>query len=353
MKKTLLVLSTVLSSLSFAQNCTDLFISEYVEGWSNNKALEIYNPTANPINLSNYFVARYSNGSTSATGANAVQLSGTIQPYSVYVAVLDKQDPMGTGQEAPVWDSLIAKADGFYCPVYNTTNAFYWNGNDAVMLAKGTLSSTPTANVTTATGFAIVDIFGKIGEDPLDVPGEGADDANDVGGWTNQFPYSTGVGVELTVDHSLIRKSTVQKGVNAPVSFFNALGEWDSIPAVIVRLDEFGDTIFGMSGNPVLDGNWNSLGSHDCSCAPLSVSEVKPVNEIALYPNPTTGVIYMKGVSEIEKVIVYNSLGQVVLTLDNNSKSVLSFDLGSNKGMYLVRLTDQFGNQITKRVIVK
>ena len=38
------------SNLSQAQ-CTDLFFSEYVEGWSNNKALEIYNPTANPIDF--------------------------------------------------------------------------------------------------------------------------------------------------------------------------------------------------------------------------------------------------------------------------------------------------------------
>jgi len=96
-------------------NCSDLFISEYVEGWSNNKALEIYNPTNQPINLSGYFVVRYSNGSSSATVANAVQLSGTIGAHDVYVAVLEKLDTAGTGQEAPIWDSLQVKADGFYC----------------------------------------------------------------------------------------------------------------------------------------------------------------------------------------------------------------------------------------------
>ena len=42
MKKTLLVLTTIITSMTFAQDCSDLFISEYVEGWSNNKALEIY-----------------------------------------------------------------------------------------------------------------------------------------------------------------------------------------------------------------------------------------------------------------------------------------------------------------------
>ncbi len=90
MKKLVLAFSLLSAfTLSAQTDCSELFISEYVEGWSNNKALEIYNPTANPINLSGYFVARYSNGSTTATVSNAVQLSGTVQPYDVYVAVLE------------------------------------------------------------------------------------------------------------------------------------------------------------------------------------------------------------------------------------------------------------------------
>ena len=85
MKKSLLAIFAFSSSLSFAQDCAKIFISEYVEGWSNNKALEIYNPTSTAIDLSQYFVARYSNGSTTATVANSVQLSGTIAPYDVHV----------------------------------------------------------------------------------------------------------------------------------------------------------------------------------------------------------------------------------------------------------------------------
>jgi predicted extracellular nuclease len=46
MNKFLLSLTALLflSIASFGQ-CSDLFISEYVEGSGNNKALEIYNPT--------------------------------------------------------------------------------------------------------------------------------------------------------------------------------------------------------------------------------------------------------------------------------------------------------------------
>ena len=98
MKQTLFSLSFIFSAISFAQNtCNEIFISEYVEGWSNNKALEIYNPTNNAIDLSGYFVSRYSNGSTTATVANSVQLSGTIPAKGVYVGVIQKLDPNGTG----------------------------------------------------------------------------------------------------------------------------------------------------------------------------------------------------------------------------------------------------------------
>ena len=84
MKRTLLFIGTIMATMSYAQDCSDLFISEYVEGVGNNKALEIYNPTSADIDLSEYMVIRYSNGATSATSANAVQLTGTIAAYDVH-----------------------------------------------------------------------------------------------------------------------------------------------------------------------------------------------------------------------------------------------------------------------------
>jgi Lamin Tail Domain/Secretion system C-terminal sorting domain len=339
MKKALLFFG-LLASTAYAQDCSKIFISEYVEGWSNNKALEIYNPTNQAIDLSQYFVARYSNGSASATVANAVQLSGMVQPHDVFVAALDKQDPAGSGQEAPLWDSLIARADGFFSPVYNTSNAFYWNGNDAVMLAKGTLPGTASANVTTSAGFEIIDIFGKIGEDPGDA-------------WTTTAPYNTGLGVGVTEDHSLIRKSTVLKGVTSQVTVFNALAEYDSIPAVTYLFDGNGDTIVSGNGNPILFGNWFSLGEHDCNCNGLS-TESKIQTEITVYPNPSLdGVVYIKGAVDIREVQVLNALGQLVGRTTNSANPQMAIKLGTDRGVYIVRLIDQNGAVATKRVVVK
>ena len=354
MKKNLLLLSFFTATFSFAQNCSELFISEYVEGWFNNKALEIYNPTSSPIDLSAYFVARYSNGSSTSIVANSVQLSGIVSAHDVFVAVLDKRDPNGTELEAPIWDSLEVRGDGFFTPVYNTTlsaGAFYWNGNDAVLLAKGTLPSllTTLINPANVPGFVIVDIIGKIGENPANSSGSSTD--ND-GGWSSTFPYNNGAGVLITKDHSMIRKNSIVKGVNTLVSFFDPLLEWDSIPPVIVRLDSNGDTLFGTSGNPILDGNWSSLGSHDCSCNSSGINETKEV-ELTLFPNPTDGLVNLKNAENIQSIQLISSLGQQIFSNSYSNKPLILLDLTGNKGVYILKITMKNNSQVIKRVILK
>ena len=49
-----LIFATFLVSGINAQDCSDIFISEYVEGSYNNKAIELYNPTNEAIDLSKY-----------------------------------------------------------------------------------------------------------------------------------------------------------------------------------------------------------------------------------------------------------------------------------------------------------
>jgi predicted extracellular nuclease len=55
---------------------SELFFSEYVEGTSNNKALEIYNPSAAAIDLSVYKVKLYANGASVPTSTQI--LSGNV-----------------------------------------------------------------------------------------------------------------------------------------------------------------------------------------------------------------------------------------------------------------------------------
>lgn len=334
MKKVLLSIGLLLSLAAGAQDCSDLFISEYVEGWSNNKALEIYNPTDHAIDLSSYMIVRYSNGSMFATEQNATQLIGTIQPKDVYVAVLDKRDPTGTGQEAPVWDELQAKADGFYDNDYNVSNTLYFNGNDAVVLAKGVIASVEKA--------IPVDIFGKIGEDPA---------TGTYGGWTSETPY-VGVGVDITKDHSLIRKPGVKHGVTANPGLFNALAEWDTIPPVIPKLDSNGDPIYNQSGNLSVVGNWATLGAHTCACGSTSVKEEASIH-LSISPNPSsTGIFKLSSESNIVEIEVYNSIGQKVFS-QKDTAGIQSVNIGDHAGVYLINLRTANGVVTSKRLIVK
>src|SRR6056297_269813 len=101
MKKILLILAVVsLSTITFGQ--TDLFFSEYVEGGGNNRALEIYNPTSQTISLADYQMSRYSNGETNPNYVGFPD-GAEIAPNDVYVAVVDKRNPDGTG-----YDTMVA-----------------------------------------------------------------------------------------------------------------------------------------------------------------------------------------------------------------------------------------------------
>jgi len=326
MKRTLLFFGTLfLGASSFAQDCSDLFISEYVEGWSNNKALEIYNPTDQAIDLSQYFVARYNNGSTGHTSGStnsiAIQLVGTLQPYDVHVGVIEKLDPQGQGQDAPVWDDLQALADEFYCPVYGDSYAFYFNGNDALILYRGSVSDIPNATP--------VDVFGKVGENP------GPDS-----GWSSAFPYNNGAGDIVTQDHSMIRKATILQGQTNPIpAFFDPLAEWDSIPPVI----EVGGQ---------LEGNWSTLGAHTCDCATLNVEEAAAPMNVSISPNPSQGTFTVNHINDFANIQVINSLGQEVYTANNNGQSSVTIDLSDRRGVYFVKLSGN-GQTVTRRVIIK
>lgn len=308
-----------------AQDCAELFISEYVEGIENNKALEIYNPTDNAINLSQYMVIRYSNGSASAASNNAISLVGTLAAKDVHVAVLDKRDPMGTGLETPVWDDLQAKADAFYSPVYATNDAFYWNGNDAVVLAKGSPSN--------IAGAIIVDLYGRVGENP----GSGSDPEN---GWSTLFPYTSGNGDGVSVDHSSIRKSSILKGRTNPTMIFDPLAEWDSIPA------------YYDDGTGTWVGNWETLGNHQCACGNASVEVADAEPFVQIFPNPTTGNFTVLGANAFEHLSVLNSLGQEVMQASSLS-AFQEVSLDGHRGVYFVVLRDESGNTVTKRVVLK
>ncbi|MHA6253308.1 thermonuclease family protein [Oceanobacillus sp. CAU 1775] len=121
--------ATIASAENGENVADDLFISEYVEGSSFNKAIEIYNGTSSTVDLSDYQVALYSNGA--ATASQTLTLSGTLEHGEVFILAHASAD-----------DAILAKADVTNNAVIN------FNGDDAISLNKNN---------------EVIDVVGEIG----------------------------------------------------------------------------------------------------------------------------------------------------------------------------------------------
>ncbi len=152
----------------------DLFFSEYIEGSSNNKAVEIYNPSVNDINLSAYTVVIYANGAGSPT--NTIGLAGTLKSKEVYVLAHSSADQAG----------IVNKAT-------KTVNNLSFNGNDAVVLKRGDV---------------IIDCIGQINFDP-----------------GTQWKSNN----VSTLDMTLLRKPSVTHG-RTDTGAFDPSEEWIGLP---------------------------------------------------------------------------------------------------------------------------
>jgi uncharacterized protein len=155
---------------------TELYFSEYIEGSSNNKALEIFNGTSSTVDLAagGYQVRMYFNGNPAA--GLTINLVGSVTPGDVFVLAQSAADP-----------AILAQAD-------QTNGAGWFNGDDAVGLTKGGAAADP------------VDVIGQTGFDP------GTE-------W--------GTGLASTADNTLRRKSGISAGDTNGGDAFDPSVEWD------------------------------------------------------------------------------------------------------------------------------
>ena len=100
-------------------DCSDLFISEYAEGSSNNKYIELYNPSEQPISLSGYTLYLSGNG---GSYTNTFTSNATIPANDVYFIANSSLD-----------SATQSNAD----TSLSYPSVVHFNGDDAVILCNG------------------------------------------------------------------------------------------------------------------------------------------------------------------------------------------------------------------------
>ena len=308
MKKSILFLLNIfIVSFLFAQDCSDLFFSEYVEGPANNNGLEIYNPSTNTFDLSAYSVNRYA-GSNNGSLSETWPLSGSLAPGQTVT--------IGNGQLDSVWvtsywsvpvDPVFYNACDLHCSgIYPTP--FYFNGDDALTLEKDG---------------GILDIIGKVGEDPglawTDDASAGYTDANGGTWWTKR--------------QTLVRKPSVKQGVIMNPIVFNPTLEWDSLP----------------------DATYSGLGSHTCDCISSTGISNTDNKSFVVYPNPANigDDIVINTYDKIKRTFLYDMLGnRIDIRNLGDFKVVINSDkLGA--GTYLIKIELEHGFLIEHKIVLK
>ncbi len=262
MKKLLLLKFIALSLFTLvsvaklnAQVATDLFISEYVEGSGNNKAIEIFNGTGAAVDLSVYSLKQAYNGTGfTADPVNTLVLSGSLASGDVYVVANNG------ATLAEIISAADLKLD------YGTAagqKVVTFNGNDAIGLFKNDV---------------LIDVIGT----PTTDPGTAWDVAAVVG---------------ATKDHTLVRKANVTTGsldwaASAGTSADNS--QW-----VVNAIDYVAN-----------------LGAHTFGTTGISKLSTSKTN---IYPNPATSYFNVKAPAGDYVVSINNTVGSLVKSVDLNS----------------------------------
>lgn len=365
MKKALLALSFLSCGLLVkAQDCSDLFFSEYSEGAGYNKVLEIYNPTNAPISLEGYVVARWDNGNVPPL-SNNLEDDSDLSRYTFFDANAPVVPAKGvvvfglgrTGQALPsdnTNDTLLSLLDSAYTidctPALSPNRTFCFNGDDAMMLAK----KNPSAPQNTPwKDYIIVDIIGVIGERPTNFFGTFS---APTGAWTGLSPYFQRPASfngnyrdeYYTANHRLIRKFGVKKGVSQnPQKGIDELNPSGFNPSIEWEREDWSASYKGTENDPT-----PSLGKHDCECNLISVKENISLVKLEIFPNPAQDVVYLQAENNFEMVKVINLAGQTVMTMNVNAMNQATLQIGHlNAGVYMVESFFTNGVKVTNKIV--
>jgi hypothetical protein len=210
----------------FAQNSTDLFFSEYVEGFGNNQALEIFNPGGSSADLSEFRIVRSNDGGGWEIW-HSFPKGFSLSPKSVWTIANNQFT-------APFYDLSTANEQ-------DLSPFIAFRGNDAIGLMKVSALDT-----------LLIDVIGL----PDTNPGSGWDVA--------------GI-LSATANHTLIRRSDITTGntswdksrgnssfnsewIVKDYDFADSLGHHYFKPVIMVS-----SIVLSAPGSPIININQGSL----------------------------------------------------------------------------------------------
>lgn len=131
----------------------------------------------------------------------------------------------------------------------------------------------------------------------------------------------------------------VKNGYNSYFQYFDAR---NNIDLNCIQVDNVNYSV----------NNWpnkDATASYSLDCSNLDITDIERAN-FRLYPNPTSNVIYIefKNPSDIKKIIIYNSLGQLIIIEENQTKIDVS---KFSKGVYFIEITSSKGKAIKKFIV--
>jgi len=161
----------------------------------------------------------------------------------------------------------------------------------------------------------------------------------------------------LAINHNDIPFVSYAIEIHDPISWTAAVkkfenGNWQNVGNVsdylIVESITFdsNNMLFGIFIEPKLE--LNTIGATVKKFDPTASVEVSVFDEVKMYPNPTSGLLYIETSQEIQSYEVYNLIGQRLLS----GSSTDSIDMREvSKGTYIIRLTTPNGEVFTEKVI--
>ncbi|MCM3574421.1 chitobiase/beta-hexosaminidase C-terminal domain-containing protein [Mesobacillus subterraneus] len=259
-----LFLPFVSQQVKAAAVATDLIISEYVEGSSNNKAIELYNGTGKTVNLKEYVVELYANGA--ATAGNKLTFS----------SLTDAEAMLANGKTFVIVHSQ-ANAD-LKAKKNIEDSVTNFNGNDAIVLKHSD---------------QVIDSFGKVG---------------DASYW--------GLTVK-TVDMTLIRNSNITAGDKDEKDDFDPANEWTP-----TSKDDFSNL-----GSHTMEGAPSEEPTKvSAVTASVPSSAVKAGTEVELTTSTEEATIYytVDGSEPTTESTVYSA--PIAITADTTIKAIAMAD---------------------------